>query len=196
MSAKNDRPAVEVVGAGIGREIRAARRHADLTLKQLGELTGLSHSYLSEVENGHSQLSINNLYVVAEALGTTPRDLLITEDRSLVSVVRADEGIRPDVEPQTRVLVNGPHRELESMEYVLQPGYDTGVFEHTGDELFYVLEGTIAVQVGSAPSVELSVGDTISYPATTPHRLTVVGDQTARVLIVMSHVARPAERHH
>jgi len=51
--------------------IRAFRYHQDLTLRALAERSGVSVSYLSEIEHGQKPGSVTALTRVAEAFGTT-----------------------------------------------------------------------------------------------------------------------------
>jgi transcriptional regulator with XRE-family HTH domain len=59
-----------------GPNIKAARELAGLTQRGLCKLTGVSQSYLSQVENGTWNIGIDNLAKVARALGVRPHDLL------------------------------------------------------------------------------------------------------------------------
>ena len=70
MPTRPDRRYQSVTGSG------RPEAGPSLTLKQLGELTNLSHSYLSEVETGRTALSISNLYNVAKALDMPPQAFL------------------------------------------------------------------------------------------------------------------------
>lgn len=53
---------------GIGRRVRVIRDHRGLTATGLAAGTGLSKGFISEIENGHSDLSIKNLMKIAKAL--------------------------------------------------------------------------------------------------------------------------------
>jgi len=53
----------------IGAVLRDARKHQDLTLKQLSRRTGLSVSLLSQIERAESTASISSLFRIATALG-------------------------------------------------------------------------------------------------------------------------------
>ena len=55
------------------KEVRATR---NLTLKELAELTGLSVSYLSDIERGRTTPSLNTLQLLATALNMTVIDFL------------------------------------------------------------------------------------------------------------------------
>jgi transcriptional regulator with XRE-family HTH domain len=59
------------------KEVRTA---SDLTLKGLAERTGLSVSYLSDIERGRTTPSLGTLETLATALGMTVIDLLTGVD--------------------------------------------------------------------------------------------------------------------
>jgi transcriptional regulator with XRE-family HTH domain len=60
----------------LGAVIRAQRQLANLSLRQLAELTSLSNPYLSQVERGLHEPSVRVLTTVADALGTSAETLL------------------------------------------------------------------------------------------------------------------------
>lgn len=56
---------------------------------------------------------------------------------------------------------------------------------HKGDEAFCVLEGRLEVLVGDRRQT-LDAGDYVVVPAGTVHTFATVGDETVRVLVVMT----------
>lgn len=60
----------------VGRNVKAARQQAGLSQEQLAERSGFSQQYLSGLERGHRNPTIVSLYEIAQALGTTPIELL------------------------------------------------------------------------------------------------------------------------
>jgi XRE family aerobic/anaerobic benzoate catabolism transcriptional regulator len=65
----------------LGRRVRERRGHRGLTLQQLGALCDLSPRFLGQVESGRGNISVRNLASLAQALGTTPSELLRTDER-------------------------------------------------------------------------------------------------------------------
>ena len=55
--------------------LREMRIKKHLTIVQLAELSGVSKSHISEIENGKQIPSIHILCLLAVALGTRPEDL-------------------------------------------------------------------------------------------------------------------------
>jgi len=62
--------------AGLGQRVRSLRGERDWTLKELARRARLSPRFLAQVEGGEGNISVRNLAHLAQALGTTPGDLL------------------------------------------------------------------------------------------------------------------------
>jgi len=60
----------------IGQNIAKIRRQKSITQEELAGLTTIDRSYLSEIENGHKNLSVLALLKIAKALKAEPGQLL------------------------------------------------------------------------------------------------------------------------
>lgn len=78
----------------LGDYIRLQRRMADLSLRQLAELTHVSNAYLSQIERGLHQPSLRVLRAIADALNLSA-DALLTQ-AGLVAPPTADPAARRD----------------------------------------------------------------------------------------------------
>lgn len=56
----------------IGAILWQLRKQQNYSLRALAQATGLSHSFICDVEHGRSNPSIETLQVLAQALGVTP----------------------------------------------------------------------------------------------------------------------------
>ena len=61
----------------LGAFIREQRKRANLSLRQLAELTSLSNPYLSQVERGLHQPSVRVLKAISDALNVSAETLLV-----------------------------------------------------------------------------------------------------------------------
>ena len=61
----------------LGKRVKAARQAAGLTQEKLAEIVGLSSGHCAHVERGTSKVSLSALVSIANALNTTPDNLLI-----------------------------------------------------------------------------------------------------------------------
>jgi transcriptional regulator with XRE-family HTH domain len=62
----------------LGVVLRAQRRAADLSLRELSELTSVSNAYLSQLERGLHEPSLSVLRAIAAALGVSLGSLLVS----------------------------------------------------------------------------------------------------------------------
>src|SRR6267378_4505116 len=60
----------------LGAFIREQRKRANLSLRQLAELTSLSNPYLSQIERGLHQPSVRVLKAISDALNVSAETLL------------------------------------------------------------------------------------------------------------------------
>lgn len=179
--------------ASLGGAIRERRLANELTLVALAERSGLSQPFLSQVENGRATPSMDSLYRIATALGTTPQALFGEhgEPRVVPVAARADDPEVPAIdtagESLRRVLLagNAPFHVIELV------GLATDFLEewhHDGFEALYVLEGPVEVEIDGTLT-ELATGDFFSYPSNLPHRYRSTLGRRARVLLIETDVS-------
>jgi transcriptional regulator with XRE-family HTH domain len=70
------RDAWEAQREALGAFIRERRKQANLSLRQLAELTSLSNPYLSQIERGLHQPSVRVLRAISDALNLSAETLL------------------------------------------------------------------------------------------------------------------------
>lgn len=81
-----------------------------------------------------------------------------------------------------QVDISVPGREAISAIAEFQPGATPGRHTHFGEEIAYVLEGTLLVEQDGKPAVTLKAGEMVLFPSGTIHNATNTGAGTARVL--------------
>ena len=173
--------------ASLGTAIRRQRLAQGYTLVGLAELSELSQPFLSQVENGRARPSMESLYRIASALGTTPQAFFGDEATATAPVLaRATDAAVPaidtDGESLRRLLLPGdaPFHVVELV------GLATEFLEpwrHEGFEALYVLVGPVDVDVDGEVTT-LATGDFLSYPAPLPHRYRSPLGPAARVLLI------------
>jgi quercetin dioxygenase-like cupin family protein len=75
-----------------------------------------------------------------------------------------------------------PGREAVTAIADFQPGGTVGRHTHPGEEVGYILEGTIVLEQDGKPAVTLGAGKTFFIPAGTVHNATNKSQAPARVL--------------
>ena len=73
--------ALQDVEKVVGETIRRIRRKKGITQEQLADMAGINRTHMYRIENGHVQMTIGTLVLIAEALQVRARDLLEDFDR-------------------------------------------------------------------------------------------------------------------
>jgi quercetin dioxygenase-like cupin family protein len=71
--------------------------------------------------------------------------------------------------------LSAPGREVVQVRVDFAPGYVAPRHTHPGEEIIYVLEGTLEYQIGGNPPVTVQAGDVLFVPAGTIHAAKNVG---------------------
>ena len=92
-----------------GKWLREAREKAELSVRDLGEISGIDHSMLNKVENGYRSLSDDYIMRIAQSFNSDPALLLSlrNNDKQLISLKRISDkklrfipGFRPNIEAE------------------------------------------------------------------------------------------------
>ncbi|MDN4474750.1 XRE family transcriptional regulator [Demequina sp. SYSU T00192] len=163
--------------ARLGARLRELRKARGLTLVALAESTGLSHPFLSQVERGLANLSLQSLRRIAVALETSPVELVAAAEAGDGSPPRKVEVSRAGARrPTPQGFARGPAVSLVRGARPFTPilveseAVDPGeVFVHAEDEFVFVVDGVAEVETdGRAHS--LGVGDSVYYAGGVRHR--------------------------
>jgi transcriptional regulator with XRE-family HTH domain len=191
----------------LGPRLRAIRLRQAIGLRELARRLDLSPSSISQIETGKIRPSVSTLYALASEFGVTVDELLFDEPRTLrgtprsapdapslnepkLTVQRGDE--RPAINLSSGVkwerLMLWADEDVEFLEAIYEPGGasspDDSFVRHSGHEFGVILSGTLRVIVGFDEFV-LEPGDSITFPSTTPHRLSNDGPETVRAVWVV-----------
>ena len=71
--------------------------------------------------------------------------------------------------------LSAPGREVIQVRVDFDPGYVSPRHTHPGEEIIYVLEGTLEYEIGGEPPVTVKPGDVLFVPAGTIHTAKNVG---------------------
>jgi len=184
----------------LGSTIREHRLAHGLTLVALAERAALSQPFLSQVENDRARPSVESLYRIATALGTTPQALFENDDADVAgpAAVRHDDPAVPAIDTEgeslRRMLLRGdaPFHVVELV------GLSTEFLEswrHDGFEALYVISGPIDVEIDGEVTT-LTTGDFLSYPSSLPHRYRSPLGAAARVLLMETQLQRTQQGTH
>lgn len=166
----------------LGRRIQRKREQMGLSLRMLADQTGVTASFLSQIERGQTNPSLNSLQTIAKAL-KVPIFHLLLEESFDSHLVRNGQGPRlalseSNIEYEMRSPGPGRHRRILAFVAYCQPGYDHEAVPSTRptEECIYVVEGCLRVELETA-SHEIEMGDSLTFDGMTLRRLATVGDR-------------------
>jgi transcriptional regulator with XRE-family HTH domain len=187
----------------LGRRLRAERLGQGIGLREMARRLGISASALSQIETGKAQPSVSKLFDIVNLLNISVDGLLAGADgrprgggpgmvdtpghQGFFSLQR--DGEHESLELESGVvwarLTAGSFPGVEYLRVTYQPGArssrEGSFMRHAGQEFGYLLSGRLLVEVGF-DAHELGPGDSISFPATTPHRLSNDGPEPASAI--------------
>ncbi|WP_170327664.1 helix-turn-helix domain-containing protein [Ruegeria arenilitoris] len=157
----------------LGEEIKALRKAKRMTLGQLGQATGLSNGFISQIERGQNRPSVTALFKISRALGVSVGWFFSTSDTAKnAHVVRQKErrSIEYDDGIRDELLTPGLGGKLELLSCRFPPGSGVEtVYFHEGEEAGVVVRGALDLWIGDT-LYHLKEGDSFAFDSTTPHR--------------------------
>lgn len=183
----------QITNIGVGTRIKEIRNRQNITLKQLSESTSLSIGFLSQLERGLSNVAIDSLQKIANALQTPIQEILDTrqiDDEDHSPLLRTFDRKATVVSPSlySYVLSNDVHNlSFLPRECHLQPSgiedLDIQTYSHEGYEWIYVLEGNLRVTIDHE-QIDMYPGDTITIDSTKLHNWQNCGTKTAKFITI------------
>lgn len=170
-----------------GQQVRKMRLRAGLTLDALAAKSGVSRAALSKIERCERTPGLEIAVKIADGLGTSLGQMIgNAETASGADVAR---GPQPGITERS----TGVRREslfpttpgVEIVRFTFPPKTGAGPFAShgpTSQEVFIVLEGTIAIETESG-TLNLSTKDIATISGAQNHSLRNVGENDAVVLI-------------
>lgn len=180
----------------IGQRIKKLRLKKSMGLVELGRHTGLSASFLSQIETGRVVPTLRNLARISMVFSKDLSYFFESEPHSLFRVHKKQERVRL---PQTGV--DDPTYFFESLGYMvpdrtldpyyaefipLKEGMGVRPHVHPGFEFLYVMDGELEIRHGDQTQT-LHSGDSAYFDASTPHAYVCAGHRPASVIIVTMH---------
>ncbi|WP_051332762.1 helix-turn-helix domain-containing protein [Cucumibacter marinus] len=168
----------------VGANIRARRRQLGMTLQQLCDRAELSVGYLSQIERDNATPSLATLAQIATSLGVGV-DYFIAQPKVEDALTRASDRPQFSVGGSSiiyeRLGAEFPGNTLSGYIMHVPPGYVSETVHHEGEEIIYVLEGTIT-QFLDGETLTLRAGDCLHYRGNRPHAWSNPTEEPARLL--------------
>ncbi len=185
----------------IGERIRRLRLKKSMGLVELGKHTGLSASFLSQLETGRVVPTLRNLARIAMVFSKDLSYFFETEPTAMFRVHKQKDRVRlpqTGVEPPTYFFESlgymVPDRNMDPYfaEFIpLAKTEDPKAHMHPGYEFLYVLDGDLELRHGDQDCT-LETGDSVYFDSGTPHSYQCAGKKAAKVIIVTVHEAPTA----
>ena len=183
----------------LGERIRRLRLKKSMGLVELGRHTGLSASFLSQLETGRVVPTLRNLARIAMVFSKDLSYFFEPEPAAIFRVHRQKERVRlpqTGVEPPTYIfeslayMVPERHMDPYFAEFVPQEeGAEPRPHLHAGFEFLYILTGELELN-HSGHQEKLEAGDSVYFEAGVPHSYKCVGAKPCSALIVT--ISQPA----
>jgi len=157
--------------APLGRSLRVRRQELGLTLKDVAEGAGLSVGFISQVERGLTAPSLSSLAGIARVLDTHLTRFLTSPSGNSPSTRRdgrAAYAVDDSAMTYERISAAFVGSVLNSVIIHEPPGYRTEPIRHDGEEIFYILDGAITVDVDGDITI-LEAGDSIHFASSQKH---------------------------
>ncbi len=181
----------------VARRIAALRSENYLTLRELGERTGLSDAYLNRVERQKTPINIANLEKLAAAFGVSLTSFFEADQaRQPMVITRAGSGrkVRFRGRKGFSVELLAHLKKGKLMEPLLvdlaSAQHAVPVQSHAGQEFNYVIEGRCLFLFGKE-KIELETGDAVYFDASVPHVCRALGRGPSRMLAVAASADYP-----
>lgn len=197
----------------LGEKIREERRKRKLTLELLSQKTGLSKSFLSQIERGLAQPSVSSLKKIAQEFGLSVVSLFAndTNSRNFLNVFPALDARKqngrsyvqdvkvvrrnrrktltlPGSKISYELITPDLNRQMEILFLHFSPGDSSGeepLLDPPGEKCCLVLKGSMDYRVGEE-IYHLEAGDSIYHPAHIPHSWQGRGNEPIEVIVVLT----------
>lgn len=177
----------------VARKIASLRKDSNLTLRKLGEASGLSEAYLSRVENGKTAINIANLSKVAHALGAELSAFFETSEANPpLTICRAGEGkkirFRSRFGIRARLLAENKRDKLMEPIWldISSAKKEIPLQSHSGQEFIYILKGRCRFSYAKE-LIQLDEGDSILFDSNVDHAaIAIPGAECKAITVVTS----------
>lgn len=196
VAAEETSPPAPAIDFDLAARLRTLRTAQGRSLANVAAACGLSISFLSAVERGQSNISVGNLFKLADAYGTTVPGLNPdhhSEDRDVLHPQDRPRYVAGHGRVVIEDLITRPGA-LEAQRIEIRPdGGTEEPYAHPGEEFIYVLSGRLTFWIEETERFQLETGDSLSFRSTRPHRWWNEGETSTTVIWINAPVVESAE---
>ncbi len=158
----------------LGERLRYIRKQKKLTLADVAKKSRLSSSFISALERGNTGVSLEALFRLAEALGTTIPSLKGSElppaKRRFVAARGRQKFVTDDKTLIIEDLISKPAGMEAEITQIAPGGHSNGVWSHLGQEFVHILQGELSLWLEPDEFYRLKKGDTLYFHSHLQHR--------------------------
>ncbi|WP_210270415.1 helix-turn-helix domain-containing protein [Ensifer oleiphilus] len=169
---------------GLTERLRRRRKELKLTLKDVAEKSGLSFSFISQIERGLTMPSLTSLLALSRALDSSINQFLEQPVGGAADTrhnKRVPYAIGPNSATYERLSTKFPGSVLSSALITEPPGRRTEPMSHEGEEFIFMVEGALTVEIEGNVYV-LEQGDSLHYASTRTH---TTWNHTDRIAVML-----------
>lgn len=172
----------------LGSNLRIRRRELGLTLQEVADSANLSVGFISQLERNLTSPSLSSLAAISRVLRTNIAEFFAIPGEDSLST-RAEKRRHYSLDRHNtdyeRITANFEDNLLNGVIMHEPPGYRSEPIRHEGEELFYVLSGSITVELDGAVTI-LHAGDSIHFRSDRRHSTWNHTTEPASVLVVVT----------
>lgn len=151
--------------------MRLRRKALGLTLQMVATRAGLTAGFISQIERGIAAPSLSSLTAVSRVLGVATSEFF-TQPPGPGAISRQGSrpvyGLAPHGLSYERISSNFSGNLLRAVIIHEAPGYRSEPISHEGEELFFILSGSLTVELERHCHI-LNTGDSIHFASTRVH---------------------------
>ena len=169
--------------SSVSRRLKRLREQQGWTLSAAAERAGISVSYLSNIERGHTNASVATLQKLASLYNTNVLSFF-GEMLPAQKMVRPSERRRLVTEPGVSIeLLALGQCTMEPHLFRVSPGASSGgTYTHEGEEFLFMLNGCLDIWLDEVEHYRLAAGDSLYFSSTQAHRWANSGQEEAVIL--------------
>ena len=170
-----------------GAKMKQLRQLRKISFETLANKTGLSHRYLREIEEGKIIPPVSAVIQISKALSIDSGSFLSAEEQEVLAKKRRESFYkRTQVYSYKTLTPDAETKHMKAFLVTIDPKQNHRMVEyrHEGEEFIYVLKGEVEVWLGENQN-HLKKGETLHFDSGIPHKLRNLGDEEAKLLVVL-----------
>jgi len=170
-----------------GFKMKQLRQMRKISFEHLANMTGFSQRYLKEIEEGMVIPPVSAVIQIAKALAVDSGSFLSAEEKEASERRKMEIFYKRTQAYSYKTLTpDADTKHMKAFLVTIDPKQDHKMVEyrHEGEEFVYVLKGHVEVMVGENQN-HLKKGETLHFDSGIPHKLRNLGDEEAKLLVVL-----------